>query len=157
MLCNKTQVVPHPLISRNKKHRSALTPLPYSVHSTLQNPPPEDFQPSDDFKTCEDTLSWPFKPECFRLGSDYSTPHHSVDLRIKTCVPPREAALQEHETYLEPQDVLCNDEMWRTSDDDDDMPSSEDEVRLVLAASKFAPADLVPCASLCNESVVTHS
>jgi hypothetical protein len=134
MLCNK--FVPHHLISRNKKHTSALTPLPSSVHATFQNPPPEDFQPSDDFKTCEDTLSWPFKPECFPLGSDYSTPHHSVDLRIKTCVPTY-TALQENETYFEPQDVLCNDEMWRTSDDDDDMLSSEDEVRLVLAASKF--------------------
>jgi hypothetical protein len=154
MLCNK--FVPHHLISRIKQHTSALTPLPSSVHATCQNPPPEDFQPSDDFKTCEDTLSWPFKPECFPLGSDYSTPHHSVDLRIKTCVPTY-TALQENETYFEPQDVLCNDEMWKTSDDDDDMLSSEDEVRLVLAASKFPPADLVPCASLCNESVVTHS
>jgi hypothetical protein len=90
------------------------------------------------------------------LGSDYSTPDHSVDLRIKTCVPTY-TALQENETYFEPQDVLCNDEMWKTSDNDDDMLSSEDEVRLVLAASKLPPADLVPCASLCNESVVTHS
>ena len=154
MLCNK--FVPHHLISRIKQHTSALTSLPSSVHATCQNPPPEDFQPSDDFKTCEDTLSWPFKPECFPLGSDYSTPHHSVDLRIKTCVPTY-TALQENETYFEPQDVLCNDEMWKTSDDDDDMLSSEDEVRLVLAASKFPRADLVPCASLCNESVVTHS
>ena len=153
MLCNK--FVPHHLISRNKKHTSALTPLPSSVHATFQNPPPEDFQPSDDFKTCEDTLSWPFKPECFPLGSDYSTPHHSVDLRIKTCLP--SYLLQENETYFEPQDVLCNDEMWRTSDDDNDMLSSEDEVRLVLAASKYPLVDLVPCASLCNESVVTHS
>jgi hypothetical protein len=50
---------------------------------------------------------------------------------------PSNSELQENETYFEPQDVLCNDEMWRTSDDDDDMLSSEDEVRLVLAASKF--------------------
>ena len=57
----------------------------------------------------------------------HGQPYHSVDLRIKTLVQHDLDTLHEHETYVEPEDLLNNDEMWRTSDDDE-LPSSDDEV-----------------------------
>lgn len=48
-------------------------------------------------------------PQCLFPGTDYITPHHSVDLRIKTLV---DLDLQKQETYYEPEDLLHDDEVF---------------------------------------------
>lgn len=62
-----------------------------------------------------------------KLTCHHGQPYHSVDLRIKTLVQHDFDTLHENETYVEPEDILNNDEMWRTSDDDE-LPTSDDEV-----------------------------
>jgi hypothetical protein len=58
---------------------SAFQPLPQERSITMrlyydpENPPPPGFNPSDDFISCEDSLSWPAKPECHPMGTDYMT------------------------------------------------------------------------------------
>lgn len=88
-----------------------------------QNPPPEDFQPSEDFCECQDRLSWAAKPSCMPMGTDYMTPYHSVELRLKTLVDQMDTLLEE-ETFLEPEDALNDDEMWHADDDDEDFTTA---------------------------------
>jgi hypothetical protein len=71
------------------------------------NPPPAGFMPSDDFEGCQERLAWAAKPDCFPLGNDYATPHHSVQLRMKTLAVSemQDLTSQDCETYIEPANV----------------------------------------------------
>jgi len=65
---------------------------------------------------------------------------------------------ENQETYFEPEDIVDNDEMWRTSDDDI-MPSDIEVHRLLehLLRSWTAPCDrpcLFPCLSAPNSLVL---
>ena len=57
------------------------------------------------------------------MGTDYMTPYHSVELRLKTLVDQMDTLLEE-ETFLEPEDALNDDEMWHADDDDEDHDDS---------------------------------
>lgn len=57
------------------------------------------------------------------MGTDYMTPYHSVELRLKTLVDQTDSLLEE-ETFFEPEDALNDDEMWHADDDDEDFTTA---------------------------------
>ena len=98
--------------------------LTMRLYYNPENPPPADFKLCPDFMHTEDRLSWPAQPTCFPMGTDYLTPYHSVDLRIKTLTHEVDT-IPENATYLEPENILEDDAMWRTTDDDAEVTTSD--------------------------------